>query len=148
MNPPTSIEAADVLLVESTYGDRRHPADSIKAGLTEALNRVANTRGVLLVPAFAVGRTQQVLYHIRKLQEARLAPEVPVYIDSPMAVDASHLKCRLPDARNAVLFVGYQAKGTRGRALLEGAKSLRIHGQDVPVRAEAARIASLSGPAA
>jgi len=212
MKPPTRIEAGDVLLVESTYGDRRHADDSITEGLSRVLRQVGETKGVLLIPAFAVGRTQQVLYHIRKLQESGLAPELPVYIDSPMAVDASHIYCRfgddhnldvnllmdgnacplrcrdthfvrdvadskalnempgpavilsasgmlsggrilhhlkwrLPDARNTVLFVGYQAKGTRGRALLEGARNLRIHGQDVPVRAEVARIDALSGHA-
>lgn len=212
MKPPTTVAAADVLLVESTYGDRRHADDSIAAGLAEVLNRVANTKGVVLIPAFAVGRTQQVLYHIRKLQEARQTPDLPVYIDSPMAVDASHIYCqfgddhnldvsllmdhdacplrcrdthfvrdvadskalnrmpgpavilsasgmltggrilhhlkwRLPDARNTVLFVGYQAAGTRGRALLEGAESLRIHGEEVPVRAYIARIDALSGHA-
>jgi len=212
MKAPTTVDMADVLLVESTYGDRRHPDDSIAAGLTDMLTRIANTKGVVLIPAFAVGRTEQVLYHIRKLQDARLVPDLPVYIDSPMAVDASeiycrfgddhnldvnllmdgdacplrcrdthfvrdvadskalnqmpgpavilsasgmlsggrilhHLKWRLPDARNAVLFVGYQAKGTRGRALLDGARSLRIHGQEVPVRARIARIDALSGHA-
>ena len=212
MKAPTTVDVADVLLVESTYGDRRHPDDSIAAGLTDVLTRIANTKGVVLIPAFAVGRTQQVLYHIRKLQEARRVPDLPVYIDSPMAVDASeiycrfgddhnldvnmlmdgdacplrcrdthfvrevgdskalnqmpgpavilsasgmlsggrilhHLKWRLPDARNAVLFVGYQAKGTRGRSLLDGARSLRIHGQEVPVRARIARIDALSGHA-
>ena len=212
MKPPATVAAADVLLVESTYGDRSHADDSIAAGLAEVLNRAANTKGIVLIPAFAVGRTQQVLYHIRKLQEARLAPDLPVYIDSPMAVDASdlyckfgddhnlnvnllmdhnacplrcrdthfvrdvadskalnrmpgpaviisasgmlsggcilhHLKWRLPDARNAVLFVGYQAKGTRGRGLLDGARSLRLHGQEVPVRAHIARIDALSGHA-
>ena len=173
---------------------------------------MAENKGVLLIPAFAVGRTQQVLYHIRALQEAGLAPDLPVYIDSPMAVDASriycrfgddhnldinllmdggacplrcrdthfvrevadskalnqmpgpavilsasgmltgsrilhHLKWRLPEARNTVLFVGYQAEAPRGRALLEGAKSLRIHGEQVTVCAQIARIEALSGHA-
>ena len=212
MKPPTTIENGDVLVVESTYGDRRHAEDSISEGLSRALRYAGETLGVLLIPAFSVGRTQQVLYHIRKLQEAGLAPDLPVYIDSPMAVDASyiycrfgdnhnldvnllmddnacplrcrdtyfvrdvadskalnqmpgpavilsasgmltggrilhHLKWRLPDARNAVLFVGYQAEGTRGRALLEGAKSLRIHGEEVAVRAKIARLEALSGHA-
>lgn len=212
MKPPEVVEQGDVVVVESTYGDRRHADQSIDEALTRVLNDVAEARGVLLIPAFAVGRTQQVLYHIRKLQDKGLAPDLPVYIDSPMAVDASHIYCRfgddhnldvnllmdhdacplrcrethfvrdtadskalnqmpgpavilsasgmltggrilhhlkwrLPDARNTVLFVGYQAAGTRGRALLEGAKSLRIHGQNVPVRAQIARIDALSGHA-
>jgi metallo-beta-lactamase family protein len=212
MKPPTSLEHADLLLVESTYGNRRHADELMADGLSGMLKHVAETKGVLLIPAFAVGRTQQVLYHIRKVQEAGLAPNLPVYIDSPMAVDASHIYCRfgddhnldvnllmdgdgcplrcrethfvrevkdskalnsmpgpavilsasgmlsggrilhhlkwrLPDARNAVLFVGYQAEGTRGRSLLEGVKRLRIHGEQVPVRSRIASIDALSGHA-
>ncbi len=212
MKPPWEVDRGDLVLVESTYGDRRHADESIDEALARVLAVIAETRGVLLIPAFAVGRTQQVLYHIRKLQDKGQAPDIPVYIDSPMAVDASnihcrfgddhnldvnllmdhdacplrcrdtrfvrdvadskalnqapgpavilsasgmltggrilhHLKWRLPDARNIVLFVGYQAAGTRGRALLEGARSVRIHGQDIPVRAQVARIDALSGHA-
>ena len=212
MKPPEVVERGDIVVIESTYGDRRHANESIDETLIRALSDVAEARGVLLIPAFAVGRTQQVLYHIRKLQDRGLAPDLPVYIDSPMAVDASHIYCRfgddhnldvnllmdenacplrcrethfvqetadskalnqmpgpavilsasgmltggrilhhlkwrLPDARNTVLFVGYQAAGTRGRALLEGAKSLRIHGEEVAVRAHVARVDALSGHA-
>lgn len=212
MRPPTEVKYGDVLLVESTYGDRRHDDASIAEGLSSALHFVAESKGVLLIPSFAVGRTQQVLYHIRRLQDSGKAPDIPVYIDSPMAVDASriycrfgddhnldvnllmdegacplrcrdtrfvsdvadskalnsapgpavilsasgmlsggrilhHLKWRLPDPRNAVLFVGYQAEGTRGRALVEGAQSLRIHGEVIPARAKITRIDALSGHA-
>jgi len=212
MKPPAEIEDCDVLLLESTYGDRVHADQPIAQELSRLLGEVAESKGVLLIPAFAVGRTQQVLYHIRALQEAGLAPDLPVYIDSPMAIDASqiycrfgddhnldvnllmdgnacplrcrdthfvrevadskalnqmpgpavilsasgmltggrilhHLKWRLPEACNTVLFVGYQAEGTRGRALLEGAKSLRVHGDQVTVRAQIAQVDALSGHA-
>lgn len=200
MRPPVSLAEADALLVESTYGDRLHSDEPIQKVLSEALDHVIQREGVLLIPAFAVGRTQEVLYHIRQLQEKGRVPELPIFVDSPMAVDVSHIYCRfgddhnldinllmdenecplrcrdtrfvrdveeskqlntrpgpaviisasgmvnggrimhhlkwrLPDARNALLFVGYQAEGTKGRLLLEGAKRIRIHGEEFPVRA-------------
>ncbi|MFV1859237.1 MAG: MBL fold metallo-hydrolase RNA specificity domain-containing protein, partial [Anaerolineales bacterium] len=212
MAEPTPINAADILFVESTYGDRLHADQKPEAKLEELIRRVWDREGVLLIPSFAVGRTQQVLYLIRQLQEAGKAPDIPVYIDSPMAVDASHLYCdfgddhnleisllmdqercplrcqdtsfvkevqdskalnrrpgpaiiisasgmatggrilhhlkwRLPDKRNSVLFIGYQAEGTRGRRLLEGAKNIRIHGQEIAVSAEIVQIDGLSAHA-
>ena len=212
MKPPTAINAADTLVVESTYGGRRHSDDDIGAVLTEVLDYIIAREGVLLIPAFAVGRTQQMLYHLRRLQDAGRVPEIPIFIDSPMAVEASHIYCRfgddhnldvnllmdehacplrcpdthfvrdveesrqlntrpgpaiiisasgmctggrikhhlkwrLPDPRNVVLFVGYQAEGTRGRWLLNGAKSTRIHGEEFPVRARIASLHALSGHA-
>lgn len=212
MRPPTSVSGADVLLIESTYGDRLHSDELIQDILAEALDYVVEREGVLLVPAFAVGRTQEVLYHIRQLQETRRVADLPVFIDSPMAVDTSHIYCRfgddhnldvnllmdgrecplrcrdtrfvrdveeskllntrpgpaviisasgmcnggrilhhlkwrLPDKRNAVLFVGYQAAGTRGRSLLEGAKRIRIHGEEFPVRARFFQARALSAHA-
>ena len=212
MKPPTSIETADTLVIESTYGGRRHADDDITAVLTDVLQYIIEREGVLLIPAFAVGRTQQVLYHIRRLQGEGRVPDIPVFIDSPMAVNASHIYCRfgddhnldvnllmdervcplhcqqthfvrdveaskqlntrpgpaivlsasgmctggrikhhlkwrLPDSRNVVLFVGYQAEGTRGRWLLNGAKRVRIHGQELPVHARIASLHALSGHA-
>ncbi len=213
MQSPARIEAADVLLVESTYGDRLHADESIQDVLTEVLGEVIRQGGVLLVPAFSVGRTQQLLYHVRQLQDQGRVPEnLPVFIDSPMAVRVSHIYCRfgddhnldvnllmdertcplhcrrthfvrdveeskalntmsgpamilsasgmctggrilhhlkwrLPDRRNVVLFVGYQAEGTRGRRLLEGAERVRIHGESIPVRARIAQVQALSGHA-
>lgn len=212
MKPPTAIRDADVLLVESTYGDRLHTDGSIEDVLAGVLQCVIERKGVLLIPAFAVGRTQQVLYYIRKLQDAGRVPNIPVFIDSPMAVDASHIYCeygddhnlavnllmdegacplrcpethfvrevsdskalnnrpgpaviisasgmltggrilhhlkwRLPDKRNAVLFVGYQAEGTRGRLLSSGAQHVRIHGENIPVRAQIEHLDALSGHA-
>lgn len=212
MRPPTSLSEADVLLVESTYGDRLHSDEPIQNVLAEALDYVLQRDGVLLVPAFAVGRTQEVLYHIRQLQEKRRVPDLPVFIDSPMAVETSHIYCRfgddhnldvnllmdvkecplrcrdthfvqdveeskqlntrpgpaviisasgmcsggrimhhlkwrLPDKRNALLFVGYQADGTKGRLLLSGAREVRIHGEVVPVRARLFQAHALSAHA-
>ncbi|MFH1906086.1 MAG: MBL fold metallo-hydrolase [Chloroflexota bacterium] len=212
MRPPTSLSEADVLLIESTYGDRLHSDEPIQNILAEALDYTAHREGVLLVPAFAVGRTQEVLYHIRQLQEKGRVPSLPVFIDSPMAVETSHIYCRfgddhtldvnllmddrecplrcrdthfvrdveeskllntrpgpaiiisasgmcnggrilhhlkwrLPDKRNAVFFVGYQAEGTRGRLLLEGAAEIRIHGEKVPVRARLFQAHALSAHA-
>lgn len=212
MHPPTSLSEADVLLVESTYGDRLHSDEPIQDVLAEALDFIVQREGVLLIPAFAVGRTQEVLYHIRQLQEKGRVPDLPVFIDSPMAVETSHIYCRfgddhnldvnllmnerecplrcrdtrfvqdveeskqlnvrpgpaiiisasgmcnggrimhhlkwrLPDTRNVVLFVGYQAQGTRGRLLLEGAKRIRIHGEDFPVKARIMQVHALSAHA-
>lgn len=212
MKPPTSIATADTLIVESTYGGRRHSDDDIATVLTDLLDYIIANKGVLLIPAFAVGRTQQILYHLRQLQDAGRVPTIPIFIDSPMAVEASHIYCRfgddhnldinllmddhacplrcpdthfvrsveaskelnirpgpaiiisasgmctggrikhhlksrLSDPRNVVLFVGYQAEGTRGRWLLNGAKSIRIHGENYPVRARIATLHALSGHA-
>lgn len=209
MKAPWQPSRANVLVVESTYGNRLHKDESVEKTLAEVLEHVVRNRGVLLIPAFAVGRTQQVLYHIRRLQDEKKAPEIPIYIDSPMAASATdiycrfgnehnlsvnllmdehacplrceqtnfvrkaaaskalnfregpmiiisasgmcnggrivhHLKRRLPDAKNVVLFVGYQAEGTRGRALLDGAKELTIHGENVPVRARVVSVDALS----
>lgn len=212
MTDPTTIPHADYLIVESTYGDREHSDDSVPDRLAEVVASTAARGGVLVIPAFAIGRTQEVLYHLRELEETRRIPSLPVYVDSPMATDATdlycrfgddhnlrvdllmeeqrcplrcrethfvrdaeqskrlntrpgpfivisasgmcsggrvvhHLKHRLPDPRNTVLFVGYQAAGTRGRALRDGARRVRIHGGYVPVRARVAVIDGLSAHA-
>lgn len=212
MADPHPAAEADYLVVESTYGGRRHDERPIADVLEPLIQRVAADRGVLLIPAFAVGRTQQVLYHIRRLESDQRIPRLPVYIDSPMAVDVSHLYCRfgddhnldvnllmdahecplrcvethfissveeskqlnrmpgpaiilsasgmctggrilhhlkwrLPDERTTVLFVGYQAEGSRGRLLLEGVQTIKIHGEQIPVRAQIVRADALSGHA-
>jgi len=200
MRDPDPVPAADVLLVESTYGDRLHPADDHRARLTAAVERAVQKKGWLLIPSFAVGRSQEILYDLRALEDASRIPSLPVYLDSPMAIEATaiyarhpeehdedlkrveasgerpfapkrvricksvedskrlndtdgpgiiiagsgmatggrilhHLVRRLPDERTTVLFVGYQAAGTRGRLLREGAREVRMLGQVVPVRA-------------
>lgn len=210
MTPPRQGSEADYIFVESTYGSRLHPDNDVSAELAEVINRTAQRGGVMVIPAFAIGRTQTMLYHIRRLEDAGRIPRLPVFIDSPMAVDASALYCkfgneenlkldltmtsddccplrchkttfvrtpeeskhindvrtpaiiisasgmaaggrvvhhlanRLPDKRNTVLLAGFQAEGTRGRALLDGAKTLKIHGQFVPVKAEVTSISGLS----
>jgi len=210
MNPPAAGIKADYIFVESTYGNRPHPDTDVSAGLAEVINRTAKRAGAVVIPAFAIGRTQTMLYHIRRLEDSGRIPRLPVFIDSPMAVDASALYCkfgreanlkldltmtsddcctlrchethfvqsvedskrindlgkpaiiiaasgmaaggrvvhhlanRLPDKRNTVLFVGFQAEGTRGRALLDGAKELKIYGAFVPVKAEVVSISGLS----
>jgi metallo-beta-lactamase family protein len=213
LKDPETPEAADYLLLESTYGDRLHPDASPRDELGRVVAETVARRGVLLVPAFAVGRAQDVLYHLRSLQRDGTIPEdLPIYLDSPMAVSAvdlycssltehdvemktlrdeglcpiegpsvhlvrtrdesialnsrrgpmvivsasgmltggrvlHHLKHRLPNPESTLLFVGFQAAGTLGRRILEGAREVRIHGQTVPVRAEIREIPALSAHA-
>jgi metallo-beta-lactamase family protein len=208
---PTRIETTDVLLVESTYGNREHSPDDDGESLAAIIRQTIERRGKVIVPAFAVGRVEEVIYWLKRLEDAKQIPVVPVYLDSPMAVDALrhyanhsrdldpdmqarrgqmgafttrrftaiqsprqsqeiqastapaivisssgmatggrvlwHLKTALPDPRNTVLFVGYQAEGTRGRRLLEGAKEVKLHGALVPVNAQIASIDSMSAHA-
>jgi metallo-beta-lactamase family protein len=209
MRDPEPVRTADVVLVESTYGNRRHPEDDGRPAITAAVRRAVDRGGVLLIPAFAVGRTQDVLYLIRELEDQGRIPALAVYLDSPMAIAATavyaqhpeehdadtarlsaagrrpfvparfhlastaeqskrlnaldgpaiivagsgmatggrilhHLRQRLPDERTTVLFVGYQAAGTRGRTLRDGAPTVRIFGEDVPVRATVVATDALS----
>jgi metallo-beta-lactamase family protein len=199
MRDPDPVPAADVLLVESTYGDRLHPADDHRDRLAAAVQQAGRKKGWLLIPAFAVGRSQRSSTICEKEGAARI-PSLPVYLDSPMAIEATviyarhpeehdqdfkrveasgerpfapkqlricktpedsrrlndtdgpgiiiagsgmatggrilhHFVRRLSDERTTVLFVGYQAAGTRGRLLREGAREVRMLGQVVPVRA-------------
>ena len=213
LKDPESPTRADFLLCESTYGDRDHPTGSVPDALADVINRVAKRGGAIVVPAFAVGRTQTLMYYLRELLEQKRIPALPVYVDSPMAINVTgiyvkhkedhdadfvqqeeqgnrdplnvqnvhmtravedskkindvagpciiisasgmatggrilhHLAHRLPDSRSAVLLVGYEAEGTGGRALADGAQYLRIHGQEVPVRAEIVKIDQLSAHA-
>jgi metallo-beta-lactamase family protein len=208
---PISPPNCDYLVCESTYGDRDHtpsrPLDELEKVTNEAIRR----GGMMLVASFAIGRCQQLVYLLRTLMAAGRVPETPIWVDSPMAVDAMevfrkhrdehdfseakmqgvaeslaspfvrmaktadeskainghhgagiviassgmmnggrilhHLARRLPDPNTTVLVAGYQAKGTRGRSLIEGAEFLRIHGRDVPVRAVVRKVDALSGHA-
>ena len=200
MRDPDPVAAADVLLLESTYGNRLHPPDDHHDMLAAAVERAVAQKAWLLVPAFAIGRTQEVLYDLRGLEDVARIPSLPVYLDSPMGDKATaiyarhteehdpdargieaaggrpfapknlricktvedskrlndtdgpgiliagsgmatggrilhHFVRRLSDARTTVLFVGYQAAGTRGRLLREGARQMKMLGQSVPVRA-------------
>jgi len=213
LRDPESPSRADYLLCESTYGDRDHPAGSVPDMLAQVITRVAKRGGAIVIPSFAVGRTQTLMYYLRELEDQQRIPHLPVFVDSPMAINATdlyvrhcedhdldfsreeakgkrdplnmhevhmtrtveeskkinemvspciiisasgmatggrilhHLKRRLPDARCAVLLVGYQAQGSGGRALQDGAKYLRIHGEEVPVRAEVIDVGQLSAHA-
>ena len=200
LRDPEMVPAADILLIESTYGDRTHAPDAA-AALATVVRDAASRGGALIVPAFAVGRTQELIWTLRQLEDAGTIPSLPVFVDSPMAINVSdiycrhpedhnldmqllmdahrcpicckqyslvrtaveskalndrrgpliiisasgmatggrvlhHLSRRLPDDRTTVLLPGFQAAGTRGRALQEGARELRIYGQSVAVRAQ------------
>jgi len=208
---PDPVPEADVLLLESTYGDRRHPTGTADE-LARVVKETAERGGALLVPAFVVDRTQELLWMLQHLEEARRIPVLPVYVDSPSAtavteiyrrhveeqdgemrrraqdgrnplsttriqfcrtteeskrlnevrgpviiISASgmatggrilhHLQHRLPDSRNTVLLVGFQAAGTRGRSIQDGAKTIKMFGEQVPVRARVETIHGLSAHA-
>jgi metallo-beta-lactamase family protein len=233
---PTPVDRADVLLVESTYGDRVHAQDDEGARLAEIVKSTAEKGGKLIIPAFAIGRVEELVYWLRKLEAERRIPVLPVYVDSPMAAAAlaryservheldpdmrpeqsddkaphdeaaphssevrrrqaareremcvfcterftvigdseeskqltaskmpsivisssgmaeggrvlHHLKAALPGAQNTVLFAGYQGVGTRGRRLLDGEKSVKMHGEWVGVAARIEKIDSMSAHA-
>ena len=202
----------DLLLCESTYGDREHESGDPLELLSNVVNRVVKRGGSIVIPAFAIGRTQTFMYYLRQLENLQRIPKVPVYVDSPMALSATdlylkhkedhdllfardeqnggdplsvhefhltrsaeeskqinnvktpciiisasgmvtggrvlhHLAQRLGDARNAVILGGFQAEGTRGRALQEGAKTLSLFGQVVPVLAEIVEMGQFSAHA-
>jgi metallo-beta-lactamase family protein len=204
--PPTVIEEASHLVVESTYGNRLHTDSDPLDLLEKVVTSTARRGGSVVIPSFAVGRAQLVLLLLHQLKSAGRIPNMPVFLDSPMAIRATevfsrhvadhrlertecdavcatakvvnsveeskaidrmqfpriilsasgmatggrvlhHLKVLAPDPRNTVLFVGFQAAGTRGAAMIAGAKSVKIHGQYVPVRAEVAVLDNLSGHA-
>jgi len=213
LKDPEPLERADYLVLESTYGDRLHPSSSPLEELARIVEQTVARRGVLLIPAFAVGRTQDVLYHLRALQRSgRIPGALPIFVDSPMAtsvvdlycdhteehdleatqlrekgacpiegpsvqlvrsaieskrlndrrgpmilISASgmltggrvlhHLKRRLPDPDTTLLFVGFQAEGTLGRRILEGAREIRVHGERVSVEATVRQVPALSAHA-
>src|SRR5579863_5844012 len=211
LKDPETPPRCDVLLCESTYGDRDHPTDSPEDVMSDVVNRVAKRGGQIVIPAFAVGRTQTIMYILRKLEDANRIPRLPVFVDSPMAISVTDLYMRhhedhdltftaeekngnpldahtvhymrtvddskkindvrtpaiiisasgmatggrvlhhiarlAPDRKNAILLAGFQAEGTRGRNLEDGAKTLRIHGQDVPISAEVVNLRQFSAHA-
>jgi metallo-beta-lactamase family protein len=208
---PLPVDHADVLLVESTYGDRVHELDDNGARLAAIVNRTAHRGGKLIIPSFAIGRVEEVVYWLRRLENEKKIPELPVYIDSPMAAAAlefykqrsgeldpdfggnmrdvcafctarmtvvetsdqskavtasrepsiviaasgmatggrvlHHLATGLPDPKNTVLFVGYQAAGTRGRTLCDGIHEVKMLGRVVPVMATIEQLDSMSAHA-
>jgi metallo-beta-lactamase family protein len=234
---PTMVSEADYLLVESTYGNRVHEADDNGSKLADVITATAGRGGRVIIPAFAIGRVEELIYWLRRLEEERRIPVLPVFLDSPMAIEAlvryterlheldpelqpethdekaphgpadhrdrldtrrrhaqherqlcafcterfrtvataeesrqltqsktpsiiisasgmatggrvlHHLKAALPDVRNTVLFAGYQAVGTRGRQLVEGQTTVRIHGETIPVHARVELLESMSAHA-
>lgn len=197
LRPRPAPPAARTVVIESTYGDREHPVTSRPhATFADAVRRTVDRGGSVLVPAFAVDRTELVLHALSTMMRAGEIPVVPVFVDSPMALAAldvyrgpaaagemradtplrvdlpslhaartpeesmalnsperpciivsasgmasggrvvHHLRHLLPDRRHCVVLTGYQAVGTRGRALLDGARELKMMGRYVPVRAE------------
>lgn len=206
MVAPATVTHADYLVVESTYGNRRHDGRDPRQQLADVINRTVARGGVVIVPAFAVGRAQLLLHLVHSLKQTRAIPDIPVFLNSPMALDATrlyhkyrsehrltreqcdalhtvakivnsveesrhlnelrspmiiisasgmatggrvvhHLKAFAPDARNTILFTGFQAGGTRGDAMVSGAESIKIHGEYVPVRAEVISMDNLSAHA-
>lgn len=207
MRPPVHVDETDVLILEATYGDRLQPRSSALEALAAVANRTFSRGGVLVIPAFAVGRAQEVGYMLRTLMIERRVPTVPVILDSPMSSEAlrvaglypedlkvpadelsppsieitrssdesmlacmrdgplviisasgmlsggrilHHLRHRLPDARNTVVFTGYQAEGTKGRWLQDSGKetgTIRIHHTEVPIAAEIATLDHVSAHA-
>lgn len=206
MRSPQIPPRADALVLESTYGARQHVESDAKTALGAVAKRTVERGGILMIPAFAVGRAQVLMHLLRELMDEGALPKVPVYLNSPMATDVTevsckhhdehrlsdaqcHAMCSLPrvirtteaskelntkkgpmiviagsgmmtggrilhhlaawggDKKNTILLVGYQAPGTRGSTLLSGSATLRLFGEEVPMRAEVARIDALSGHA-
>lgn len=210
-DPILNILFADILSIESTYGDRINEPASIEEQLGRHIRTTYRNGGVVLIPSFAVGRTQLILYYLHRLQKKKRIPQIPIYVDSPMAIDVTglyqsyshyhrlgtslaekgtnpyaypqlhyyqsqeasislntlkgeaiiisasgmatggrilhHLYNRLPHENDSVIFVGYQAVGTRGRRLLDGEKTIRMYGIDVEVKASIHYIDGLSAHA-
>ncbi|MGO8813409.1 MAG: MBL fold metallo-hydrolase RNA specificity domain-containing protein [Terriglobia bacterium] len=210
--PAVPEDGFDYMLLESTYGDRLHPKEDVGARLTSIIEATASRGGTVVIPAFAVGRTQEILFLLRELIEEKKLYSLPIHVDSPMAIDVTHLyekhqedhsleldameekgikpfsppnlhfdrtvdhskqlndarypmviisasgmatggrvvhhleRC-LPDHRNTILFVGFQAAGTRGQAIQSGAKTVKMYGHDVHVQARIESIENLSAHA-
>jgi len=213
IDDPKLIREADYILCESTYGDRVHENKSQKTKiLAQHIRRIYKEGGKLLIPSFAIERTQELIYHLNELVEEGKIPHIPVFVDSPMASKATqvfmkhtenydeearnmlahgdepfkfhnltyvgssneskalnsfpgpcviiassgmctggrikhHLKHHLPNPQTTVLFIGYQAYGTPGRRIRDGAKRIRLYGESVPIRGTIVSIGGFSGHA-
>jgi len=212
LRPPEPFPGSNYLVVESTYGDTLHDPGDPREQLAEVITEAVQRSGAIIVPAFAVDRTQELLYFLRELIEDGTIGPLPIFLDSPMAREATevyrssvlehdvemrelvregdrpmfpptltivgsveeskrlnalrgpaiiisasgmatggrvlhHLRHRLPDPATTVVFVGYQAEGTRGRTMLDGGSEVKIFGEMVPVRAQVRSIPSLSAHA-
>ncbi len=210
--PAVPEDGFDYMLLESTYGNRLHPQEDVGARLTAIVENTAAHGGTVVIPSFAVGRTQELLFLFRELIEGQKMHSLPIHVDSPMAIDVTdlyekhqedeslelrtleaqgikpfsppslhfdrtvddskklndahypmiiisasgmatggrvvhHLARCLPDHRNTILFVGFQAAGTRGQAIQSGARAVKMYGHEVPVRARIESIENLSAHA-
>ena len=206
---PDPKEDAEILVMESTYGNRVHPHEDVRPQLAQLISETVHRGGSVVVPAFAVERTQKFLFLLKELMESNRIPRVPVFVDSPMAIKAveifmkysgefneeareliqkygsplgwpgftfaarqeesrkinevhfpciivsssgmvtggrvlHHLMLRLPDPRNQVIFIGFQAPGTRGAIIKSGARSVRIFSQEVEIRAQVVALEQFS----
>jgi metallo-beta-lactamase family protein len=206
---PTEGESADILVMESTYGNRLHPTSDVRPELAKLISDTAARGGTVLIPAFAVERTQKLLFLLKELMESKQIPRVPVHIDSPMAIEAieiflkhseeytpdtrqliarygsplqwngfffdqkqedsrklneapypmiivsasgmvtggrivHHLIHRLAEPKNTVIFIGFQAQGTRGALIKSGASSIKMFGEEVQIRAQIAALEQFS----
>jgi len=203
---PTTIEEADYLVMESTYGDRNHPSTHPIDDLEEIILKTVEKGGYLLIPSFAVERAQEIMFLINELKDQKRIPNMPVYMDSPMGANATDVFLNHPtwhklsiaeshninknitivrdfqdtfkvlrnpqskiviaasgmltggrvltyikeygnDVKNTVLLVGFQGEGTRGRALKEGVRELKLHGKYFQIEAQVENIDSMSGHA-
>ncbi len=215
LEDPTLLDGCDTLIIESTYGDRLHPDTiNVQKELQSVVIETARRGGKLIIPAFAVGRTQELVYDLHQLIEADEIPDLPVFVDSPLAIDATsvfrlhpecyddeveqflnetgsrdpfgfgrlqytrtvdqskaindlnapaiiisasgmaeagriqhHLKNNIHDARNTILFVGWQAPNTLGRYILEKHETVKIFGEKYPLRAQVEAIYGFSAHA-
>jgi metallo-beta-lactamase family protein len=213
LNDPAVIKGLDYLIIESTYGGRFHaPIDEAKAKLREVINRTVERKGKILIPAFSLERTQEVVYFLSELLKEKAIPSVPVYVDSPLATEITdafqfhmnymdketrqaikngespfeflnlrfirdqkeskalnnderpmiiiagsgmcesgrilhHLKNNIEDSRNTVLVVGYMARDTLGKRMVDKAHYVRIFGVEKELNAEVVVINSFSGHA-
>lgn len=212
MKDPTTFTQADFVIMESTYGDRDHKeTEDVELQMEKIVNRTLDRGGNVIIPTFAVERAQELMYHIGRLVYQNRIPQLPVFLDSPMAVDVTnvfrqhvssmdveaqklkevlappmqlpeyfnlvksveeskainsikapaiimaasgmcnagrikhHLRANIGGPENTILFVGYQARGTLGRQILEGNQEVRIHGQMRRVKAEIEQIFGFSG---
>jgi metallo-beta-lactamase family protein len=206
MHPPQIPDAADMLIVESTYGNRKHPSESAHSELLECIKKTIAHGGKVIMPSFAVGRAQALLIAIHRAIHSGELPSIPVYLDSPMAARATtiynrhakqlkpdsqewrrvmqdtqflesvedsikltrsnypciiiagsgmatggrvlhHIKAFAGDARNHIVFPGFQVPGTRGAKMVSGERTIRLMGQDITIRAHVSQIEGFSGHA-
>jgi metallo-beta-lactamase family protein len=206
MFPPHKFTQGDYIILESTYGDRIHEEEDVKSELLTIIEEVWETKGILMIPSFAVERTQELIYLLYQLKQERKLPNIPIYLDSPMGINSTkiydqyrelqnvsatdlrqmydmvefvadaeaskaicldkspkivlagsgmveggriihYLNNHMDNANNTLLFVGYQGEGTRGRALMNGAKELKFFGSYHQVRCRIRSVSSLSAHA-